>query len=157
MTLHGCSRYARQEEPGGPELEEMVAGDLLPDVAAGAEIKQMMELTEVAATHRQRDKGSRVAELYRQIQVVSKLSTACQYFCLHKALCLNTLIMLLLQGQGRTVARGEEEDEAQTPLNNTAPSPGPVSSSVAVATCSLSSAIVTVRSPEQCPAPTTSL
>ena len=89
MTLHGCSRYARQEEPGGPELEEMVAGDLLPDVAAGAEIKQMMELTEVAATHRQREKGSRVAELYRQIQVVSKLSTACQYFYLDKALaCL---------------------------------------------------------------------
>ena len=105
-----------------------MAGDLLPDVAAGAEIKQMMELTEVAATHRHKDKGSRVAELYRQIQVVSKLSTACQYFCLHKALCLNTLIMLLLQGQGRTVASGEEEDGAQTPLNNTAPSPGPVSS-----------------------------
>ena len=57
-----------------------MAGDLLPDVAAGAEIKQMMELTEVANTHRQRDKGSRVAELYRQIQVLSKLSTACQYF-----------------------------------------------------------------------------
>ena len=36
--------------------------------------------------------------------------------------------MFILQGQGRTVARGEEEDEAQTPLNNTAPSPGPVSS-----------------------------
>ena len=67
-------RYARQEEPGGPELEEMVPGDLLPDVAAGAEIKQMMELTEVAATHRHKDKGSRVAELYRQIQVLSKLS-----------------------------------------------------------------------------------
>ena len=64
-------RYARQEEPGGPELEEMVAGELLPDVAAGAEIKQMMELTEVAATHRQRDKGSRVVELYRQIQVLN--------------------------------------------------------------------------------------
>ena len=125
-----------------------MAGDLLPDVAAGAEIKQMMELTEVANTHKQRDKGSRVAELYRQIQVLSKLSTA---------LCLNSSSMLLLQGQGRTVPRGEDEDEAQTPLNNTAPSPGPVSSSVAVATCSLSSAIVTVRSPEQCPPPTTSL
>ena len=122
-------------------------GDLLPDVAAGAEIKQMMELTEVAATHRQREKGSRVAELYRQIQVLSKLSTA---------LCLNTSSMLLLQGQGRTVPRGEEEEDAQTPLNNTAPSPGPVSS-CDVARCSLSSDIVTVRSPEQCPPPTTSL
>ena len=43
-------------------------------------------------------------------------------------MCLNSLIMLLLQGQGRTVARDEEEEEVQAPLNTTVPSPGPVSS-----------------------------